>query len=72
MTDTAHICPFQYGNVTDGRASQCVDTAALNYMTSRLRAALFQFESCSSAQSMSWWLDGLRNEVVYNFIFLFF
>jgi len=68
MTDTANICPFRYGNVTDARHSQCEDTASLNYMTSRLRAALGQFESCSSTQTMRWWLDGLRNEVVYKFL----
>jgi len=65
MSDTAYIRPFHYGNVADARESQCLDTAALNYMTSRLRAALSEFESASSAQTMSWWLDGLRNEVVY-------
>jgi hypothetical protein len=56
--------PFSYGTVRSDRESQVSTTAQLNYMTSRLRAALCECAEHSSKESIAWWLKGLRNEMV--------
>ena len=58
------LTPFTYGNVCSDRESQVVTTAHLNYMTSRLRAAVCECAEHSTKESMAWWLEGLRNEMV--------
>ena len=56
--------PFTYGTVHSDRESQVLSTAHLNYMTLHLHAALCEFAEHSSKESMAWWLEGLRNEMV--------
>ena len=56
--------PFTYGTVRSDHESQVSTTAQLNYMTSHLRAALCECAEHSSKESIAWWFEGLRNEMV--------
>jgi hypothetical protein len=61
------LSTFEYGEVDEDRAHQINEMAYLNYMTSRLRAALSTWAIHSRKECAQWWLDGLRNEMVIKF-----
>jgi len=58
--------------VTDDRMHQIMLTQRLNYMTSRLRAALFYFSITPSAHNNAWWVEGMLMELVFFLPFYFF
>jgi hypothetical protein len=59
------IHTFHYCEVSSQRQEDNEDMARLNYMTSRIRAALFLWSvSYTSDVAAQWWWTGLRNEVV--------
>ena len=62
------LTPFTYTNVLDDRSLQVTFAVQLNYMTSRLRAALCECAEHSTKESMAWWLEGLRNEMVRYYV----
>jgi hypothetical protein len=67
--DVVVLTPFTYGNVLPDRSTQTQETVFLNYMTSRLRAALHYWTIHELNASAEWWLQGLRNEMVCKFFF---
>ena len=60
------LSTFEYGLVKDDRSFQINEMACLNYMTSRLRAALSAWveHSVDNAEVCQWWFDGLKTEMV--------
>jgi len=60
------LTTFAYGKVVEDRPHQINEMAYLNYMTSRLRAALSSWIVHAVKESAQWWLDGIRNEMVRN------
>jgi len=63
---TVFLSTFEYEPVKHDRAWQIKEMACLNYMTSRLRAALLAWleNSVDDPEVYQWWLDGLRTEMV--------
>lgn len=71
MTTTQpELAPFIYGMVTGIRRGQSEYAFFLNYSTSRLRAALFHWTTHGLERISGWWLKGLKNEMVRNYIWL--
>lgn len=64
------LAPFIYGNVSEIRSSQTELALYLNHWTSRLRAALFYWTTHGLAATSGWWLQGLKNEMVCNYVML--
>ncbi|KAF8154788.1 hypothetical protein B0H34DRAFT_809289 [Crassisporium funariophilum] len=59
------LSTFEYEPVEIDRPWQIKEMACLNYMTSRLRAALLAWveDSVDDFEVYQWWLDGLRTEM---------
>jgi hypothetical protein len=57
---------FRYQEGGDMRQLQTFELLHLNYMASRVRAALFRWETTSSTteEAATWWWQGFQNEMV--------
>lgn len=63
--NTLLLSAFEYALAKEYRDCQNKDMACLNYMTSRLRAALSAWVAYhDDGPSSLWWLDGLSKEMV--------
>lgn len=60
------LSTFEYGQVESDRPCQINEMAYLNYMTSRLRAALSAWveHALDNDENAEWWLEGIRSEMV--------